>query len=63
MSFPQGIRSDAIKVATFEADEPHVLSTIINEWLKNELKGIYDIIPLSGKPAVLIVYRSIKHSD
>jgi hypothetical protein len=63
MSFPQGIRSDAIKVATFEADEPRVLSTLINEWLTKEPKGIYDIIPLSGKPAVMIIYRIIKQTD
>lgn len=57
MSFPEGIRSDAIKVKVFENENADELSKNINDWLYKDVKGIFDIMPLLGKPGVIIVYK------
>ena len=58
MSFPEGIRSDVIEVAAFEGDNAYAVQLLVNDWLKERVKGVLDIIPLSGKPSVIIVYRA-----
>lgn len=60
MSFPEGIQAGIIKIMAFESENVHELNQKVNQWLQTGQKGIFDIIPLSGKPGIIFVFREFR---